>query len=302
MDPRKQDARRGFREREAIRRQNASQWHKKTFPQKEGKMNAGLNETRRGIGPGARLLLVLLFLVIVVACVLVLWNPFGIQITRSLTTPPPAAVEKNSVSLLPTTVPPVPTEVPSVVEPTVAVPIVCNTPSIQAEVTLDGKQLSASGEYLDTILGKRMTFTSRRLLIPEKAWNDALSDDELKVVEQTWQTIQVCVPEGMFGRVFAGGYEQKIQRYENGALLSLKPGLYEFNLRNGEIVLWYPQQDSFSASDLERIIDQIKNGNFDIKGELALFGVTSDMFSKIPNDLVKQNNVQTVSYPDPVVK
>jgi len=318
MDPRKTNARRGFREREAIRRQNASQWQKEDFFPKEEKMNASINESQnKGMGPGTKLLIVLFVMLLISICVLVfVWNPFGIQVTRSLTTPPPAVVEKDSVSLLPTPVIPtevpptevppteVPTEVPTPVPTEVPEPVAvtCDTPSIQAEVTLDGKQLSASGEYLDTTLGKRMTYTSRQLVVPTKAWNETLSAEELLAVETTWQKVKVCVPEGLTAVIFTGGFEQGIDRYETGALLSLQPGLYEFNMRNGEIVIWYPEQEKYVQDDLDRIIQQIRVGNFDIKSPLAFFAATTDLFSKIPQDLVKERNVQIAAFLEPAVK
>jgi hypothetical protein len=114
--------------------------------------------------------------------------------------------------------------------------------------------------------------------------------------------MQVCVPEGISGRVFAGGFEQGVNRYENGILLTLKPGVYEFKIRNGEVVIWYPDQNSFAAKDLTRIIEQIKVGNFDIKGALAFFGVTTDILPQIPAELVKERNVQIVPFPDPTLK
>jgi len=291
----------------------------------KAKMNASLNEPKKGIGPGTKLLMVLFVLAILSIILVAIWNPFGIQVTRNLTTPPPAIVEPTAfvdtqatqIALLeskiaelekePTTVAElteVPTEVPTPVPTEVPEPVAvtCDTPSIQAEVTLDGKQLSASGEYLDTTLGKRMTYTSRQLVVPTKAWNETLSAEELLAVETTWQKVKVCVPEGLTAVIFTGGFEQGIDRYETGALLSLQPGLYEFNMRNGEIVIWYPEQEKYVQDDLDRIIQQIRVGNFDIKSPLAFFAATTDLFSKIPQDLVKERNVQIAPSVDPVVK
>ncbi len=164
----------------------------------------------------------------------------------------------------------------------------CDTPSIMA--SLDGINFQEMGLYLNTELGERMTYTSRSFLIPEKEWNVALTSEELKTVEETWQFVQVCVPDTTFARIFSGGFEQKLTHQDKGVLITLQPGYYEFKLRNGEIVLWYPNQDSFADEDLTRIIEQIKSGNFDIKSELMLFGVTLDLVEKIPPDF----NVQTI--------
>ncbi|MFA6007116.1 MAG: hypothetical protein WC784_00510 [Candidatus Shapirobacteria bacterium] len=193
-----------------------------------------------------------------------------------------------------------PTEAPTATMAPVA--ISCDTPSIQALVTLNGKSISATGEFLDTVLGKRMTYTSRSLLVPEKEWNVELTSTELKTVEETWQNISVCIPEGMFGRIFAGGFEQGVNRYETGVLMTLKSGVYEFNLRNGEVVLWYPQQNEFAAKDLVRIVEQIKVGNFDIKSPLAFFGVTTDLLPSIPAELVKERNVQIIPFAEPLAQ
>ncbi len=302
MNPRKQNGHRGYLDRELKRKKArklaASQWQSEvSFTPKEGKkMNRNLLTV---------LVIVLLLSVCCLAFVVVggayaLWPRPAVVSTQA-----PALVAEPPVSLLPTAVVPVnPTEAPVVVaEPTaipMPVPVTCDTPFILA--SLDGQSFSEEGEYLDTVLGERMTFTNRKIVVPAKAWNDPLSDIELKAVETTWVSVQVCVPEGMTGTVFSGGFEQKLNRNENGVLMSLKAGLYEFKIRNGEIVLWYPGNGDFAAKDLTRIVEQIKVGNFDIKSPLDFFGVTTDILPQIPAELVKERNVQIVSAPDPVVK
>jgi len=212
-------------------------------------------------------------------------------------TPSPTAEQPAPTAVAPANTPASPTAVPEITAATpIPAPVSCTTPSIKAGETAAETEY---GEYLDTTLGKRMTFTSRKVIVPAKAWNDPLSESELKSVEQTWLFVNVCVPEGMFGRVFAGGYEQGLNRFENGVLMTLQPGVYEFKIRNGEIVDTGLQQDEFAAKDLDRIVEQIKNGNFDIKNALAFFGVTADILPKIPSELVKERNVQIVSAPDP---
>lgn len=207
----------------------------------------------------------------------------------------------TTINIVPTETPQtVPTETLVVIETPTPIAVVCDTPSILA--SLDGQSFSEQGEYLDTVLGERMTFTNRKIVVPAKAWNDPLSDTELKAVETTWVSVQVCVPEGMTGTVFSGGFEQKLNRYENGVFMSLKAGMHEFKIRNGEIILWYPDQDSFANDDLDRIVEQIKVGNFDIKAPLAFFGVTTDLMPRIPAELVKERNVQIVPFPDFSVK
>lgn len=319
MNPRKENARRGFRDREAIRRKNASEWQPEKFFPKEEKMNASIENRSTPLWKWIIIIISIMIIGCFALAALAIWNPLGISFSPAavVSTEAPALVEEP-VSLLPTPVlvepteavivaepteiPVVPTEIP-VIEPTqvpVPVAVTCTTPSIQA--SLDGQTWTEQGEYLDTVLGKRMTFTSRRLIVPNKAWNDPLTPEELKTVENTWQYMQVCIPDGLTGVIFAGGVEQGVNRYETGALLSLKPGMYQFRMRNGEVVIWYPDQQNLADDDLVRIIEQIKVGNFDIKGELSLFGVTTDLLPKMPQDLVKSKNIQIVPYLKPVVK
>lgn len=202
-----------------------------------------------------------------------------------------------SRATMPGTSPTATTEVPpeEATESPASTAAVCDTPSIKAGLTAANTEF---GEYLNTNLGERMTFTSRKVVVPAKAWNDPLSAEELKSVEETWLFMQICVPEGMFGRVFASGFEQGTVRYESGVLMTLQPGVYEFKLRNAEVVLWYPaDQETFAADDLVRIVEQIKVGNFDIKSPLDFFGVTADLLPSIPDTLVKERNVQIVPFP-----
>lgn len=202
--------------------------------------------------------------------------------------------------VVPTTAPSATPELVAPATPTIVPQAMsCDTPAIKAGLK---KADTDYGEFLDTNLGKRMTFTSRHLLVPNKVWNDPLTPKELKTIETTWQFLQVCIPDGTAGVIFAGGIEQGVNRYETGALLSLTPGLYEFKMRNGEVVIWYPNQESFSSKDLARIISQIKVGNFDIKSPLAFFAATADLFTKLPQDLIKERNVQIAPYLDLMVK
>jgi hypothetical protein len=240
-------------------------------------------------------------MIVFVALALLALSLYGCTFTTTLQSPieisaeAPAKVEKpNAPAVIPPTTK---VEEPAVVQD--PAPVTCSTPSIMAGISADKAEM---GEFLDTVLGKRMTFTNRKVVVPSKAWNDPLTKDELTLVEQTWVKIQVCVVEGQKATVFAGGVEQGINRYENGALLSLKPGLYEFKMRNGEVVIWYPGQETFQQKDLERIFDQIRTGNFDIKSPLAFLAATTDLFSKVPQDLVKERNVQIVPSLDPVVR
>lgn len=192
------------------------------------------------------------------------------------------------------------TEAPAATEAFVPAPVSCESPSIKASE--DGNTFTEYGEYLNTELGERMTFTNRKVIVPDKAWNETLSAQELKDVENTWLFLQVCIPQGTYGRLFAGGFEQKLHRYDNGVFMTLQPGYYEFKLRNGEFIVWYPNQDTPARKDVDRVVAQIKNGNFDIHSSLAFFGTTADLLPLIPQDLVKADNVQVIPVPDPMVK
>jgi len=204
---------------------------------------------------------------------LLLWHPWSPSVC-------PVCSENNVPAYIAPVNTPIPTQV--YIAP---MPVVCTTPSIRADVN-DSSGGSEKGLYLNTNLGERMTFTSRSLLVPGKAYNEVLTPSELKLVEDTWQYVNLCVPEGVTVRLFAGGIAQGLIRYDNGVIMTLTSGFYEFQFRNGEIVIWYPNQQTYSDADLQRIITQIRNGNFDIRGQLALFGVTSDLASKMPADFI----------------
>jgi hypothetical protein len=213
--------------------------------------------------------------------------------TAIATLEPTVAPTATPVATLTPTTTPEPTPSPTATitpVPTVSVP---TTPAIFAKI--GDKNFGDQGEHLDTVLGKRITFTNRKVIVPAKAWNQTLSKAELKLVETTWVNMIVDVPQGMLAVVFAGGVEQGINLYNNGVLITLTPGHYEFKLRNGEIVIWYPNQGTYQKNDLARIISQIKNGNFDIKSELSFFGVTTDLFSQIPDDLVRKDKIQIIN-------
>lgn len=272
MDPR--NARRGYRQRES-RRLQAAQWQQQ-FPQNPPKEGAEMKKI-------FSCCFTIFVLAVIVLCGVLYWAIFR---------PAPAAQVQNPTQA-PAYVAPNPTQ-PVVVQPTQAampVPVVCTTPSIKAGLNTADTEM---GEYLNTILGERMTYTSRRLLVPDKAWNDPLTADELKKVETTYQFIELCVPNGLTARVFAGGYNQHTNRTENGVLMNLNPGVYKFSLRNGEIVIWYKNQSDPSSKDLLRIFDQIRNGNFDIHGPLSFFAVSADILPLVPQDLVKKDQMQIV--------
>ncbi|MDD3999005.1 MAG: hypothetical protein PHR98_02805 [Candidatus Shapirobacteria bacterium] len=326
MDPRKSNARRGFKEREEIRRKNASQWQPEfSNTQKEGEMNENWKSITI-VG------LVCLTVLCLGACIISSYagNIFSrpATVTKAPTAEVPVVnepvvnepvieapvvvatealvvetteepvVETTEESVVETTEEAVSTETPVIPTEASVVVILPTNPSIEGKLDT----ITQQGENLDTILGKRITFTCRKIVVPNKVWNENLTAEELKAIETTWVSYKLNVPEGFFARVFAGGIRQGTTLYNEGILMTLKPGSYEFDLRNGEIVLWYPEQDKFEQNDLVRIFDQIRNGNFDIHSELAFFATTTDLLPKIPADLVQKNNVQIVPSLDPTTK
>jgi hypothetical protein len=165
-------------------------------------------------------------------------------------------------------------------------------------VILAGKvseSLTDQGEYLDTYLGERITFTCRKVIVPDKAYNETLTKAEHKAVQTTWVNIRLNLPKGMTAVVF-GTKATGNESYHHGLLMNLTvAGQYNFRLLDGEVVVWYPGQDQFKENDItSRIAEQIRNGNFDIKSELDFFNCTADLLTFLPNDLVEERNVQEI--------
>lgn len=241
------NARRGYRERAMRRRTSPERQTTVFFPEEEKKMNTFWRS--------------IVIVGIVCMTILCLAGCFLTGYGGYLFSRPVVAATPVPVS---------PTAVPEVaVTPPVPAPIVAACDTI--EVSTDGGQTwQNTGENLETEavydIGNRVTWTARRTLVPGKAWNEKLSDAELKTVEQTWLDVRfnACETEAV---VFAGGFQMGNVSFNNGVLFAFK-GERQIRVRNGEIVLWYDQPHR--DKDLGRIIDQIKNGNFDIHGPLAL--------------------------------
>ncbi|MDD3999006.1 MAG: hypothetical protein PHR98_02810 [Candidatus Shapirobacteria bacterium] len=174
--------------------------------------------------------------------------------------------------------------------------LVAKTPDIKAGLS---EATTSFAEHLDTPeYGIRSTYTSRSFLFPDIPWNQELNKEQLEIVEQTWQTVQVSVPQGSTARLFSGGFKQGDYQIEDGVLLTLNPGVYDFQMRNGEITIRPDDQKDFADKDLERIIDQIRNGNFDIDNPLVLARVTPDLLSSIPKDIVTSNGTEIMPSPE----
>jgi len=233
---------------------------------------------------------------------------FGFTLADCNTPPKSPDVDKTTTSITSTALPPSPTETEKTsatytLETTEAKKtpelLVAKTPDIKAG--LDEASVSFA-EHLNTELGIRTTYTSRAFLFPEIPWNQELTEDQLKTVEQTWQVVQVSVPEGSTARVFSGGYKQGDYQIEDGVLLTLNPGVYDFQMRNGEIVIRPDSQKDFADKDLQRIIDQIRIGNFDIDNPLVLARVTSDLLPSIPKDIIASNGTEIMFSPEKSIK
>lgn len=174
--------------------------------------------------------------------------------------------------------------------------LVAKTPDIKAGLS---EATTSFAEHLNTPeYGIRSTYTSRSFLFPEIPWNKELTKEQLKTVEQTWQTVQISVPEGSTARLFSGGFKQGDYQIEDGVLLTLNSGVYDFQMRNGEVTIRPDSQKDFADKDLQRTIDQIRNGNFDIDNPLILARVTPDLLSSIPKDIISSNGTEIMPSPE----
>jgi len=206
---------------------------------------------------------------------MLLWHPWTVPTAPTATETP--VVSSTEAPIIPTAAPtePVATEAPVIATETpTEVPIVNQTdvmvPCESIQVSTDnGLTWIDSGLSLETEatfdIGKRVTWTNRSTLVPNKAYNEKLSPAELKTVENTWLDVRfnACNTEAV---VFAHGFEMNKTVFDGGVLFSFK-GEQTIRVKNGEIVLWYDTQHR--DKDLGRIVDEIKIGNFDIHGPLA---------------------------------
>jgi hypothetical protein len=270
MNPRK-NARRGYAARQAKRR--AAQATR--LAPKEGKI---MNERTQNIGLGC--LAIILVITALCAVVFFIWNPFGLQIitAQMVEAPAPTQVPLPTQKIVVEVV--YPTSAPNDAPAATEAPIVTEAPTAPTEkpaARCESIQVSKDGgnTWIDAGLsleteskfdiGDRETWTARSTLT-DKAPDEKLTDEELKTVEQTWLDVKIntCNTEAV---IFAGGFEMSNTKFDGGVLLSMK-GERQFRVRNGEIVLWY--DTVHRDKDLGRIVDQIKVGNFDIHGPLAL--------------------------------
>lgn len=217
--------------------------------------------------------------------------------TAGLVQQPPADQQESTPTFVATnTLEPTlaPTEVVATPAPTEA-PVVAAIPCETIMVSKDsGNTWVSAGLALDTEsvydIGNRVTWTSRSSLV-DKAPDVALTDAELKLVEQTWLMVRynACQTQPV---LFTGGVKIDTLKFDKGALFLLPLGQHEISVRNGELVLWYDTQHQ--DKDLLRIIKEIRNGNFDISSRLGL-AVTDSLKDKLPSDIL--DGVQIVLLP-----
>lgn len=280
MDPR--NAHRGFREREE-RRKNANK--QKVFIPKEDKMNA--NNT--GNKNSSWLWIVVILAVVLFCCAGTLISGFIYKTVTEV----PATTEAPAPTTAPTEVPAAieaPAPVVEVEDPVVA----CETIEVSTD---DGKTWLDAGIDLETEevydIGDRVTFTARSILVPNKEYNEELSNLELKKVETTWLKVRLnaCETKAV---VFTHDIELGDLKFDEGVLFELGTGYQEFNLRNGEIILWFDQEHQ-DKDITKRIVEEIRKGNFDIKSKLD-FAVTDNLKDILPADILE--GVQIVLIPN----
>ena len=154
------------------------------------------------------------------------------------------------------------------------------------------------GLYLFDDIGERMTFTCRQVLVPDKAWNEELSKSESKTIASQWVDVILVLPEDMNAVIFSGGIQQAKKSYTEGVLVMLdKYGSYSFRILNGEIVIWYPNQDENQYTDLLRILNQVASGNNDTKRRLKLQAISSNLLSSIPNIYINKDLLSDITIP-----
>ena len=149
--------------------------------------------------------------------------------------------------------------------------------------SVDGKTWTKAPELIGDY-GHRVWFTCATALFPNAPYDYEYTDSDWKKIEDTWISVQVLVPEGTIARVWAYAWRQNGENYSGGYLLELEEGYYEFAIKNGEIQNW-PEDESFSVVDLNRIFDQARDGNVNVENALAFTGVTANLEDRVPNDL-----------------
>lgn len=152
------------------------------------------------------------------------------------------------------------------------------------EFSLDNGKSWKRAEEWDDDYGNRIWFSCAKALFPKSTWNTEFSDAQKKKFETTWIKVRVLVPDGTFSRVYCHDWKQSGTTYENGFVMELDPGFYEFVIKNGEIQNWEIGAGG-AAVDLDRIWENIRNGNINHERQLDLAGITINLASELPTDL-----------------
>lgn len=168
-----------------------------------------------------------------------------------------------------------------------ALPALANSVVVQdigyIEFSVDNKTWQKTPEYIGDY-GHRVAFTCAQALFPNAAWDYVYTGEDWKKIEKTWIQVRVLVPEKTVPRIWAYSWKQGNDIYDGGYLLELNPGYYEFSIKNGEAQNW-PVTEKFCMIDLQRIFQQKRDGNVNVKNALAFTGITQNLVGKIPSDL-----------------
>jgi hypothetical protein len=166
--------------------------------------------------------------------------------------------------------------------------------SCKIETSKDGKEWVETGEHNDNEYGNRISTTNGRFLFPEKQPGEYTSA-EIKTIEGTWLHYRISnCPDGhimVFGTQFK---HEKV--YSGGIAFYLGHDNVEFQLKNGEVVVWLDFDDL--RSDLrERMSREIEAGNLDVNGPLAFKFTSPEVQGFFPLDLINKRLVQVVDDP-----
>lgn len=170
-------------------------------------------------------------------------------------------------------------------------------PQIRASIN-KGSTYTDVGLYLNDDIGERMTFTCRSILVPDKSWDEELSEAELKRIATKWVDVIIELPNGMDAVIFCGGVKQDKKSFTEGVLVKLEEaGTYTFSVLNGEIVIWYNDQESNEQVDLLRILNQVSYGNGDTHRKLKLQVISPNLLSSIPSGFVNLDAIKSTDIP-----
>lgn len=135
--------------------------------------------------------------------------------------------------------------------------------------------------------GHRIWFTCSLAKYPWSVWNTNFTKAQWEAMTKTWFEVQISVPEGAFTRLWVYAWKQGTTTHEGGYLLELGSGFYQFEVKDGEIQNW-ANDSTIAIVDLNRIFQQKREGNVNVKNALAFKAITANLVEKIPKDLKYQ--------------